>query len=223
VLRFDGATGALLGPFATTGLVQPHDVSFGPDANLYVTNSGSTIIQRFRGDTGELIGAFVTDPALRQPLGMAWGPDGNLYVANQGGNEIRRYDGATGASLGALVSAGAGGLAAPSFFVFLPPAGLTLSGTADGARGAALLRVSGAQPGSQILLAHGTAGGTGTLDACPRLPLGVGTPVLDQARAADESGSTVAALPGQRGATVTFVAIDAARCLATAPVAVTMP
>lgn len=223
VLRFDGATGALMGPFATTGLVQPHDVSFGPDANLYVTNSGSTVIQRFRGDTGEPIGPFVTDPALRQPLGMAWGPDGNLYVANQGANEIRRYDGATGASLGTLVSAGAGGLSSPAFFVFLPPAGLTLSGTPDSARGAALLRVSGARPGGRILLAHGTAGGSGAVAACPGLTVGVGAPVLDQARVADESGDTVAALPGARGTTQTFVAIDAARCVASAPVAVAMP
>lgn len=223
VLRFDGATGALMGPFATTGLVQPHDVSFGPDANLYVTNSGSTVIQRFRGDTGEPIGAFVTDPALRQPLGMAWGPDGNLYVANQGANEIRRYDGASGASLGTLVSAGAGGLAAPAFFVFLPPPGLTLSGTPDSARGAALLRVSGARPGGRILLAHGAAGGSGAVEACRGLSVGVGAPVLDQARIADESGSTVAALPGARGTTVTFVAIDVARCVASTPVAVAMP
>jgi len=223
VLRFDGTTGALLGPFATTGLLQPHDVSFGPDANLYVTNSGSTVIQRFRGDTGEPIGPFVSDSALRQPLGMAWGPDGNLYVANQGANEIRRYDGATGASLGVLVAAGAGGLNSPSFFVFLPPAGLTLSGAADSARGAALLRVSGARPGGRILIAHGAAGGAGAIEECPSLQVGVGAPVVDQARVADESGNTVAALAGQRGATVTFVAIDAARCLATAPVAVTMP
>jgi len=223
VLKFEGTTGALLGPFATTNLRQPHDVSFGPDANLYVTNSGSTIIQRFRGDTGEYIGPFVTDPALRQPLGMAWGPDGNLYVANQGANEIRRYDGATGASLGALVASGAGGLSSPSFFVFLPTAGLTLSGAPDTARAAASLRVSGAQPGGRILIAHGAAGSAGAIGECPGLPIGVGAPVVDQARVADESGNTVAALAGQRGATVTFVAIDAARCAATAPVAVTMP
>jgi len=223
VLRFEGTTGALLGPFATSNLQQPHDVSFGPDANLYVTNSGSTVIQRFRGDTGEYIGPFVTDPALRQPLGMAWGPDGNLYVANQGANEIRRYDGATGASLGALVAPGAGGLSAPSFFVFLKTPGLTLSGAPDTARGAASLRVSGAQPGARILIAHGATGGAGGVGECPGLQVGVGAPVVDQARVADESGNTVAALAGPRGATVTFVAVDAARCTATAPVAVTLP
>jgi hypothetical protein len=67
------------------------------------------------------------------------------------------------------------------------------------------------------------AGGAGNIEECPGLPLGIGAPVVDQARVADESGDTVAALGGQRGATVTFVAIDAARCAATAPVAVTMP
>ena len=223
VLRFDGTTGAAMGTFATTNLVQPHDVSFGPDGNLYVTNAGSTVIQRFRGDTGESIGPFVTDAGLNAPLGMAWGPDGNLYVANQLASEIRRYDGVSGASLGALVTAGAGGLASPAFLVFLPTPGLTLAGSADTARGAALLRVSGARPGGRVLFAHGQAGGSGTIGECPGLVLAIAAPVVDQARVADESGNVVAALAAARGAMVTFLAIDAARCLASTPVAVTLP
>ena len=223
VLRFDGATGALRGPFATTALVQPHDVSFGPDGNLYVTNSGSGIVQRFRGDTGEYLGAFVTDGALRQPLGMAWGLDGNLYVANQGGNEVRRYDGVTGASRGGLVSPGAGGLSGPAFLAFLPAPKLSLTATTDAARGTILLKVSGARAGGRILVAHGTAGGSATLHACPRLRLAVGSPAIDQTRFADESGNSLAAVAGRRGARVSFVAIDTGRCVATKPVAVTLP
>jgi streptogramin lyase len=223
VLRFDGGTGALRGPFATTALTQPHDVSFGPDGNLYVTNSGSGIVQRFRGDTGAYLGAFVTDSALRQPLGMAWGLDGNLYVANQGGNEVRRYDGSTGASLGALVTAGAGGLSAPSFLVFLPAPKLALAATVDAERGTILLKVSGARPGGRVLVAHGTAGGSATLRECPRLRLAIGSPSIDQTRFADESGNTLAALESRTGARVSFVAIDAGRCVATKPVPITVP
>jgi DNA-binding beta-propeller fold protein YncE len=223
VLRFDGETGALMGPFATTALAQPHDVSFGPDGNLYVTNSGSGIVQRFRGDTGEYIGPFVNDPALHQPLGMAWGLDGNLYVANQGGNEVRRYAGSTGAGLGVLVAPGAGGLAMPAFFVFVPPAKLTLSVKPDPAPDTLRLAVSGARPGAKVLLVQGSSGGSATFRDCPKLRLPIKGASIADTRIADESGNTVAVLAGTAGTKLSLVAIDAARCLATKPVIATVP
>jgi DNA-binding beta-propeller fold protein YncE len=47
VPKLDGATGALIKPFATMRLHQPHDVSFGPDGNLYVTSSSGTTIETY--------------------------------------------------------------------------------------------------------------------------------------------------------------------------------
>jgi sugar lactone lactonase YvrE len=217
VLRFDGTTGAFLGVFAQGGLDLPHDVSFGPDGNLYVTNSGSTVIQRFQADGGAAMGPFVTDPALSTALGMAWGPDGNLYVANQGGNDVRRYDGATGAQLRTFVARSVGGLTQPSFLAFLPPAQLELERVEDLGHTWQSLVISGARPGARVILASGTDGGTGSLPECPALTLPLGSPTAVVTRIADESGSAVISVQGSSGE---FVAVDAARCLASSPTVV---
>ncbi|MGZ6134916.1 MAG: virginiamycin B lyase family protein [Myxococcaceae bacterium] len=211
VLQFDGTTGALIGPFATAGLNQPHDVSFGPDGNLYVTNSGSTVIQRFRSNDGAPMGPFVNDSGLSSPLGMAWGPDGNLYVANQGGSDVRRYDGVSGARLASLVAPGAGGLNGPSFLAFLPPAQFSLALVHGPADAWTALVVSGARPGARVLLVGGTAGGSGTIAACPSLTLALGSPAVVAARTADESGAAVLSAQGRSGS---FLAVDPVRCVA---------
>jgi streptogramin lyase len=223
VLKYDGTTGALIGPFATQGLMQPHDVSFGPDGNLYVSNSGSKLVQRFHGDTGVFMGTFVNDKGLLNPLGMAWGPDGNLYLANQGENEVLRYDGHTGAQLGAFVAVGAGGINEPAFLAFLPPTSLSSRAVTDVAKTWASLVVSGAQPGARLLLVTGSTGGTSTLADCPGLTLPLGAATVDQARTADESGSTVASVTGASGLQRVYVAVDAARCQATGLTTVTVP
>jgi streptogramin lyase len=223
VLKYDGTTGELIGPFATQGLVQPHDVSFGPDGNLYVSNSGSTLVQRFRGDTGEFLDTFLDDSGLVNPLGMAWGPDGNLYLANQGGDEIRRYDGLSGARLPNFVPAEAGGLSAPAFLVFLPPATLSLRAVTDVAQTWVSVVVSGAQPGGRLLLVSGSDGGTSTLPDCPALLLPLGAATVENARTADESGSAVVFVAGAAGSEHTYLAVDAARCQATGPTTVSVP
>jgi WD40 repeat protein len=223
VLKFDGTSGALIGPFATQGLVQPHDVSFGPDGNLYVSNSGSTLVQRFRGDTGEFLDTFLNDSGLVNPLGMAWGPDGNLYLANQGANEIRRYDGLSGARLPNFVAAGAGGLSAPAFLAFLPPATLSLQPVTDVAQTWVSMVVSGARPGARLLLVSGSDGGTSTLADCPELVLPLGAATVENTRTADESGSAVVSVSGAAGSEHTFLAVDAARCQAAGPTTVTVP
>lgn len=217
VLRFDGTTGALLGVFAGSGLTLPHDVSFGPDGNLYVTNSGSTHIQRFSGSDGSPMGTFVNDPGLQSALGMAWGPDGNLYVANQLANEVRRYDGATGARLPTFVSAGSGGLVSASFLAFVPPSDLELALVSDVAHTWTSLVISGARPGARVVLATGTPGGSGTLPDCPSLTLPLGTPAVATTRIADESGAAVISTQGISGS---VLAVDLARCQATAVVPV---
>jgi streptogramin lyase len=208
--KFNGQTGAFIGDFATSNLSQPHDVAFGPDGNLYVTNSGSKLIQRFHGDSGAFMDTFVNDPLLLTPLGLSFGPDGNLYVANQGHNDVRRYEGKTGAFIDAFVAMGAQSVNEPSFLAFFPTSSLTLTVAQTGA-----LVVQGAQPGGQILLVRGSAGGSGSIAACAGLTLALGSPAVDQTRTADESGATVVE-PASGGS---FVAVDVGRCAATEAVA----
>ena len=169
------------------------------------------------------MGPFVTDPGLINPLGMAWGPDGNLYVANQGGNEVRRYDGVSGTRLPDFISAGAGGLSAPAFLVFIPPPSLSLQAVNDLAHTWAALVVSGGRPGAKLAFVRGTAGGSGTIADCPALTLPLGSPTVSAVRMADESGSGVVSVQGTSGSSQSFVAVDTFRCLATAVTTVTVP
>jgi sugar lactone lactonase YvrE len=224
VLRYDGTTGAPLGEFVTTGLQLPHDVSFGPDGNLYVTNSQSGLVQRYRASDGTFLDTFVRDAALRQPLGMTWGPDGHLYVANQGGNEVRRYDGTTGGFAGVVVAAGAGGLSMPAFLAFTPAGAVSMAATAVGGQPRVRLVASGARPGARVLVVEGTTAGAGSLAECPGTDLGLGDPQALAGRVADESGNVVVEMQSSSpGSTALFVALDAARCQASAPAPLTLP
>ena len=53
----------------------------------------------------------------------------NLYVASFGSNQVLKYRGSDGASLGAFVTAGSGGLSAPTGLVFSPWTGDLLVGS----------------------------------------------------------------------------------------------
>ncbi|HOW74271.1 MAG TPA: PEP-CTERM sorting domain-containing protein [Phycisphaerae bacterium] len=124
VLRYDGTTGANLGPFASVRA--PMGITYGPDGNLYVGSyrsyygEGNDNVQRFDGRTGAPMGTFTSGGALIEPLNLAFGPDGNLYAASFSNNQILRYNGMTGAYMDAFIPAGSGGLIAPTGFVFAP-------------------------------------------------------------------------------------------------------
>ena len=97
--------------FASAGLNGPHDMTFGPDGQFYVSNAfGTESVVKIDGRTGKLISTFIKDPALGFPLGLTWDARGNLLVVNQGGNEVRRYDGITGKFLNLAATAVNGGL-----------------------------------------------------------------------------------------------------------------
>ena len=54
VLRYDGATGALVGTFVASGsggLNRPHSATFGPDGNLYVTSFANDRVLRYDGQS----------------------------------------------------------------------------------------------------------------------------------------------------------------------------
>jgi sugar lactone lactonase YvrE len=102
VVVVDRQTGAYVKDFIAAGsggLVDPDDLTFGPDGNLYVssgTNTGGQIL-RYNGSTGAFIGVFAQGNGLMRPYGNAFGPDGNLYVASFRSDKIMKFNGTTGA------------------------------------------------------------------------------------------------------------------------------
>lgn len=130
VLRYDGVTGAPLPAPGQSGAVFvpsysqdlgfPFSLTFGPDQNLYVTDSNFSRVLRFDGISGQYIDDFVTPGLgdLLQPTDLVFGPDGNLYVSSATNDRVLRYDGATGAFLGDFVTPGLGGLAEPKGLLF---------------------------------------------------------------------------------------------------------
>jgi len=110
ILRFDGETGQLVGPFVQPGaggLKGAHNPIFGPDGHLYVKSDGPSIL-RFDGATGRFLNTFIASgtPGFNAPAQMAWGPDGHLYtdLAGTGLNQVHRWHGQTGAFLGVAAS-----------------------------------------------------------------------------------------------------------------------
>lgn len=110
ILRFDGETGQLVGPFVQPGaggLKGAHNPIFGPDGHLYVKSDGPRIL-RFDGATGRFLNTFVDSgtPGFTTLAQMAWGPDGHLYtdLAGTGLNQVYRWHGQTGAFLGVAAS-----------------------------------------------------------------------------------------------------------------------
>ena len=129
IMRYDAATGALLGTFVPSGaggLSAPHAFVYGPDGHVYVAALGSSAVMRYDGMTGARrpgpFGAagsaqFVPPGSggLTQASAVSFGPDGHLYVTSLNGSRVLRYDGTTGAFIDAFVTAGSGGLSGGEF------------------------------------------------------------------------------------------------------------
>ncbi|MGV0024508.1 Vgb family protein [Phormidesmis priestleyi] len=107
------------------GLLDPDDLTFGPDGNLYVSSgSGSSgKILRYNGKTGDFIDEFASTNLIR-PYGNAFGPDGNLYVSSFLTDQILRFDGKTGAFINVFAAATgtreSGKLNGPNDLLFTP-------------------------------------------------------------------------------------------------------
>lgn len=126
VVLFDEQNGEFLGDFITAGsggLIDPDDLNFGPDGNLYVSSgktSETSAILRYDGKTGKFLDVFASGGGLFRPYGAAFGPDGNFYVSSFLSDQILRYDGITGAFLDVFASGNgkAGGLNGPNDLLF---------------------------------------------------------------------------------------------------------
>lgn len=92
VLRYDGATGAFKGAFASgSELGTPTGLRFGPDGNLYVGNVGPDNVLRFDGKTGAYIGVAASHPELRHPRQVAFLGD-RLLVSSRGAHKVLCFD-----------------------------------------------------------------------------------------------------------------------------------
>jgi len=119
VARFNGTTGEFIDVFASGGGTEhPQDLVFGPDGNLYVSNSGTDNVLRYNGTSGAFIDVFANGNGLSFPMGLAFGPDGNLYVANSGMSNVLRLNGTTGAFIDIFTSGH--DMLAPLFLTFSP-------------------------------------------------------------------------------------------------------
>ena len=79
--RFDTATGADLGLFASFGLNDPGGMAFDSAGNLYVSHTVNNTIEKF---TPEGVRSVFVSSGLSQPTGLACDSAGNLYVAHSG-------------------------------------------------------------------------------------------------------------------------------------------
>ncbi len=129
VFRFDEETGALLNRFVNSSadhhMHHPHNVLFGPDGHLYVTNvveGGRHGVLRFDGRSGKFMDVFVdgAKPPIAYPSDIAFLPDGSLALVDCAKGSVLRYDGKTGQFLGHLVPPGSGLPSGATSIVVLP-------------------------------------------------------------------------------------------------------
>lgn len=161
VLKFDGKTGAALGVFvADAGNPFQGNMTFGPDGDLYVSDSGIGAVRRFDATTGAAKALFVAPSGGLTLMGIAFGPDGNLYVDSPlPQSTIRVYDGHSGQYLRSISTPTLGFSYAPRF---LPNGNLLLPAGSAPPGGIATLSPSGTLslafiPPSAVTLGAGTA------------------------------------------------------------------
>ena len=134
VRRHDGQTGCFIDFFVPLGgssLINPRDLVFGPDGDLYVVSSSLGVF-RYDGATGDFIDLFVPvdyggEYVLDAPYALLFGPDDNLYVTDMNNGSVVRFDGATGDFIDYFVSPYSGGLDAPRDMEFGPDGHLYVS------------------------------------------------------------------------------------------------
>ncbi|HEX2747196.1 MAG TPA: hypothetical protein VHM91_04285 [Verrucomicrobiales bacterium] len=97
------------GPAVKAQLNQPHEIRFGPDGALFISDMSTQTIRRVdtkaggistfagngsKGFSGD--GGPATACQLKDPISIQFGPDGKLYVCDIGNNRIRAIDTKTG-------------------------------------------------------------------------------------------------------------------------------
>jgi sugar lactone lactonase YvrE len=235
VLRYDGATGALIGEFVApgSGALDGPDagMGFGPDGRLYVPSFNNDRVLRYEADTGAFVDAFVVAAeGLSRPRMLRWRGDGLLYVTSWGNNRVLRFD-LAGAPADA--SAFVTGVTRPTGLVLRPDDGdlLTTSDQTnnvrifDGLTGAAkgplvTAAGSGGLVGGTFLeflpdvefhferLEPGSAGGLSALDLSGGTPGSIAFLIYGFAAQSQQAGPCAHAYVGVQPAAVVPVALD---------------
>lgn len=139
VFKYDGATGANLGPVLseadTEGWNVGKAIAFGPDGDLYIGNWAQHRIDRYDGSTFEHKAAYQGPYGgpLGTPNDMKFAPNGNLLVLSGGYNQILafRTDGGSGLDL-IGVFAGPFPAQQPQTFAFGPNRDIFVAATGGG-------------------------------------------------------------------------------------------
>lgn len=97
------------GPALKAELNQPHEIRFGPDGRLYVSDMSNHAIRVLDLKTGTLStlagtgkpgfsgdGGPAREAQFREPISIEFGPDGLLYICDIGNQRIRVFDPLTG-------------------------------------------------------------------------------------------------------------------------------
>jgi sugar lactone lactonase YvrE len=119
ILRYNGTTGAPMGIFVPTGIINGvRDIVF-HNGYMFVSGEGSSEV--FKGDatTGAYLGVFASGN-INGSFGLAFGPDGNLYVSGRESASVVEYDGTTGAYIRTFVASGSNGMSLPEGLTFDP-------------------------------------------------------------------------------------------------------
>jgi Domain of unknown function (DUF4347)/Bacterial Ig domain/SMP-30/Gluconolactonase/LRE-like region len=126
-IRYYSPSGALINDFSTNGKT-PQGLTFGPDGQLYVTTTASSV-ERYDPD-GSNHTTFIPagSGGLNNAKAITWGPDGNAYVTSYFNSKVLRFDGSTGAFLNVFAT-GSGGF---EDLAFGPDGNLYVASYGDG-------------------------------------------------------------------------------------------
>jgi hypothetical protein len=128
VLRYNPRTNSFIDKFVSAAargnLLDPTDLVFGSDGDLFVSSAETSEVKRYDGTTGAFKGDFITAGCggLHEAEGVTFGLNGDLFVASELGNAVLEYNGTTGAFVRKFVTANSGGVAMPTFITFGPSA-----------------------------------------------------------------------------------------------------
>lgn len=127
VREFHAASGAAVVSHVGV-MLDPYDVTFGPDRMAYVASNGNHRVMRINPDNGTVT-TFVPGASggLSGPSGVTFGPNNNLYVSSLNTNSVLEFN-VNGVFLRTFVSSGSGGLSSPYGLVFGPNGNLFVAG-----------------------------------------------------------------------------------------------
>lgn len=103
VLRFDGATGALVETVVSTGLNGAAGIAFRDNGELLVGSGAANTVRRYAADDFTDLGTW-SSGGVSNTRGIAVGPNGNLFVLSRSTNAVIEYDSCSGALVGTFAS-----------------------------------------------------------------------------------------------------------------------